>query len=279
MSASVRTVAPAGVEIAYRHTRSGASPGADPVLFIHGMGGDGRTWDTAARAVRASGRDVLTVDLRGHGRSARASSYRFDDIAQDVIGVCDHLGLRRVDIVGHSLGALTATLMAQRRPGLARRLVLEEMPMPLRAGDPAPEVPAHRPTPAELWHALGAMVRSPRGVVAFDRGLTEPAMAQFRAPNPRWWAALPALRDVPVLFLRGTRPGSMVDPALLAEMARVLPGMDVRGVPCGHSIHRDRKARFEAVVMRFLGAPEVPPVAPPVEPPGGGTVGRPVRQD
>ncbi|QDQ96810.1 alpha/beta fold hydrolase [Tomitella fengzijianii] len=271
MSAPVLTVAPAGVDIAYRFTRAGAAPGADPVLFIHGMGGDSRTWDAVARTARSAGRDVITVDLRGHGRSAKAPSYRFDDIAQDVIGVCDHLGLGSVDIVGHSLGALTATLVAQRRPGLARRLVLEEMPMPLRAGDPVPEVPSHRPTPAELWHALGAMARSPRGVLGFDRGLTEPAMAQFRAPNARWWAALPGLRGVPVLFLRGTRQGSMVDPALLAGMARALPGMAVHEVPCGHSIHRDRRARFEAAVLPFLDAS--------LEPPDGGTIRRPVRQD
>lgn len=254
----VVTAQPNGVPIAYRRAaassgRPRAGGGGAPVLFLHGMGGDGRTWDAVARTVRAAGRDVVTVDLRGHGRSGRASSYRFDEIAQDVIGVCEHAGLDRVDLVGHSLGALTSTLVAQRRPDLVRRLVLEEMPLPLRADDPVPEVPAHRPTPAEIWHALGSMIRSPRGVLAFDRGLTEPALRQFRSPRGSWWTALPRI-TVPVLFLRGTRHGSMVDPRLLAEMQRSVPQMTVQGVPCGHSIHRDRRARFEAAVVPFLTA-------------------------
>lgn len=268
----VLTAEPNGVPIAYRRSagRAPARGGGVPVLFLHGMGGDGRTWDAVARTVRGTGRDVVTVDLRGHGRSGRSSSYLFDEFAQDVIGVCEHAGLDRVDLVGHSLGALTSTLVAQRRPDLVRRLVLEEMPMPLRAHDPVPEVPAHRPTPAEMWHALGSMLRSPRGVLAFDRALTDPALRQFRSPRGEWWAALPRM-TAPVLFLRGTRPGSMVDPRLLAEMRHALPGMTVHRVPCGHSIHRDRRARFEAAVVPFLAAG--------ASAPNGATAGRSTWQE
>lgn len=260
MSPPIGTVAPAGVNIAYRRfepdesrrqeQRCAASAPA-PVLLIHGMGGDGRTWDAFVRTLVSRGRTAITVDLRGHGRSGRAPSYRFEEFAQDVLGLCEHMGLRRVDVVGHSLGGYAASRIAQQRPGLIERLVLEEMPMPLGAGDPIPDVPSHRPTPREMWNAAASFMRNPRGLLGYDRSLTDPAMTQFRTPNPGWWDSLGDI-IAPVLFLRGTRPGSMVDPALLARMSQRMPGLAVREVSCGHSIHRDRRDRFAEIVAPFL---------------------------
>ncbi len=253
MSTAVGEVTAGGVRIAYRLTRPRRpAAGADvPVLLIHGMGGDAHTWDRVARTLRSRGRTVLAADLRGHGRSGRAPSYRFAEFADDIEALCERAGFARYDVVGHSLGGRTASIVAQRRPGLVRRLVLEEMPMPLRAGDPAPEVPVHRPTPAEVWRAAAALARSPRGFLAYDRALTDPAMQQFRTPDPAWWEGLSGI-TAPVLFLRGTRPGSMVDPHLFGALRRALPAMTVHEVPCGHSIHRDRRAHFESAVLPFL---------------------------
>lgn len=252
MNAPVETIAPGGVDIAYRRFEpDGPVSARPPVLLIHGMGGDAHTWEALIRTLASRGRVIIAVDLRGHGRSGKARSYRFDEFADDVLGLCDHLGLRRIDLVGHSLGAYTASRMAQRRTGLVGRLVLEEMPMPLGAGDPIPDVPSHRPAPRELWNAAISVVRSPRSLVGYDRSLTDPAMRQFRTPNPAWWASLEEI-SAPVLFLRGTRPGSMVDPALLARMAQRMPAMTIREVPCGHSIHRDRSSRFAEIVAPFL---------------------------
>lgn len=251
MQTSVRTANPNGVEIAYRRLDPRQSPHPVPVTLVHGMGGDSRTWDGFARELARGGRSVVAVDLRGHGRSARAQSYQFTELAQDVIGLCDHLGLAQVDLVGHSLGGVTSSLVAQARPDLVRRLVLEEMPVPLQAGDPVPEVPSHRPTAKEMRNAVVGMLRNPRGVVAFDRTLTDPAMRQFQSPNEQWWEGLPGLQ-ARTLFLRGARPGSMVDPRLLADMRATVGDIVVRDFDCGHSIHRDRSREFHAAVAEFL---------------------------
>lgn len=252
MQTSVLTANPNGVEIAYRRVEPRVPTHPTPIALVHGMGGDSRTWDGFAKSLARRGRTVIAVDLRGHGRSGRAASYQFEELAQDVVGVCEHLGLEQVDLVGHSLGGVTSSLVAQRRPDLVRRLVLEEMPVPLQAGDPAPEVPQHRPTRRELWNAATGMLRNPRGVLAFDRALTDPAMRQFQSPNPQWWAGLPNIQ-ASTLFLRGARPGSMVDPRLLADMAAVVGEMTVREFDCGHSVHRDRSRDFTQAVLDFLG--------------------------
>ncbi|MEU5842926.1 alpha/beta hydrolase [Rhodococcus sp. NPDC047139] len=251
MRSRVLTAAPNGVDLAYREITSPAAARSVPVLLVHGMGGDGRTWTRFAGALVKAGRRVITVDLRGHGRSARAASYHFGEFVADVAGLCAHLGVDAVDLVGHSLGGHVGSLVAQRHPGLIRRLVLEETPLPLREGDPVPKVPAHRPTPAELWHATSSLVFNPRAVTAFDRSMTTSVVTQFHTPNPTWWRHLPSL-DAPTLLLRGVRRGSMVDPRLLAAALEALPSASVREVGCGHSIHRDRARDFAAAVVPFL---------------------------
>lgn len=245
------TAAPNGVALAYRERapRGGTHP--VPVVLVHGMGGDGRTWAGFARALVRTGRRVVAIDLRGHGRSARAGSYRFAEFAADVAGLCAHLGFGTVDLVGHSLGGHVGSLVAQRHPGLVRRLVLEETPLPLRLEDPVPDIPAHRPTPAELWHATNSMILNPRAVLAFDRSMSEAVVAQFRTPNPQWWQHLPSLESETML-LRGVRRGSLVDPRLLEAVSETIPSATVREIGCGHSIHRDRARDFAAAVLPFL---------------------------
>lgn len=248
---SLLTAKPNGITIAYRQSVPRKTGHEVPVALVHGMGGDSRTWDGFAKRLARQGRSVIAVDLRGHGRSARAESYQFSELAHDVIGLCDYLGIEQLDLVGHSLGGVTSSLVAQGRPKLVRRLVLEEMPVPLQSGDPAPEVPQHRPTARELRNAVAGMLRNPRGVIAFDRTLTDPAMEQFRSPNSLWWERLPEIA-APTLFLRGARPGSMVDPRLLAAMTATVDEIEVRDFDCGHSIHRDRGREFHDTVAAFL---------------------------
>lgn len=251
MRAPVGTVAPNGVALAYRERVPRHRAHGVPVVLVHGMGGDGRTWAGFARALVQAGRRVVAIDLRGHGRSGRAASYRFAEFAADVAGLCAHLGLETVDLVGHSLGGHVGSLVAQQHPSLVRRLVLEETPLPLRPDDPVPDVPAHRPTPAELWHATTSMILNPRAVLAFDRSMTESVVEQFHTPNPQWWQQLPAL-EAPTMLLRGMRRGSLVDPRLLAEASEAIPSAVVREIGCGHSIHRDRARDFAAAVLPFL---------------------------
>ncbi|MGW4336104.1 alpha/beta fold hydrolase [Rhodococcus koreensis] len=244
-----------GIEIAYRDSGEPSVPGsADvasvPVVLVHGMGGDGGTWHRFARALVARGRRVLVPDLRGHGRSARAASYLFEEFGADVVEVCDNLGLTRVDLVGHSLGGHAASLAAQARPGLVRRLVIEEAPLPLRPGDPEQVLANRLPSLPELWHATTSVIRHPRAVFAFDRSMTGSAIEQFRRPDPLWWDRLPGI-EADTLILRGG-PGGMVDPGKLESAVAAIPKCRVVVFPGGHSIHRDRYDEFAAHVLPFL---------------------------
>ena len=70
-------------------------------------------------------RRVIPIELQGHGRTADVErDITLANQAADVVGVLDHLGLERADVLGFSWGGLVALEMAVRRPGRVDRLVL-----------------------------------------------------------------------------------------------------------------------------------------------------------
>jgi pimeloyl-ACP methyl ester carboxylesterase len=72
------------------------------VGLLHGLGAAGATWRPLIDRMLATGSyTVTTVDLRGHGHSERAESYRLDEFATDVV---DSLPTGLHSVVGHSLG-------------------------------------------------------------------------------------------------------------------------------------------------------------------------------
>jgi pimeloyl-ACP methyl ester carboxylesterase len=110
-----------GTRVAYA-VQEGAEP---TVVLLHGLAGSGRELLPTARAL--VGRRVVLVDQRGHGRSTR----RPVDLSRrafvaDVVSVVEAEAAGPVDLVGQSMGAHTAMLVAAARPDLVRRLVLLE---------------------------------------------------------------------------------------------------------------------------------------------------------
>jgi N-formylmaleamate deformylase len=109
-----------GIRIHYLRT-GGAKP---PVVLLHGLLGSGACWTPLARALEGEF-DVVMPDARGHGgSSAPPHGYRYDDFASDVVGLIRGLGLSRPVLLGHSMGGMTAAVVASRRAGLLRGLVL-----------------------------------------------------------------------------------------------------------------------------------------------------------
>jgi aminoacrylate hydrolase len=96
--------APDGCELYYET----GGDGEDTILFIPGLGGDGRFWN-GVRAALPSGLSHIVVDHRGAGRCGRPGGrYTIDLITSDVITILDHLCARRVHVVGHSTGGAVA---------------------------------------------------------------------------------------------------------------------------------------------------------------------------
>lgn len=105
------TTASDGTEIAFDDHRGGNET---PVVLVHGITESAVSWDPVIDRLTPD-RRVVAVDLRGHGRSATASDYGFEALADDVDSVIEHLGLDRPHLVGHSLGGVAVSVVGATR--------------------------------------------------------------------------------------------------------------------------------------------------------------------
>lgn len=94
-----------------------------PVLFIHGVGMNAAIWQPQIESM-ADRFDVIAIDMLGHGLSPLPPQYpELADYADQAVRLLDHLGLDKVSVVGHSMGALVAQELALRAPGRVHRIV------------------------------------------------------------------------------------------------------------------------------------------------------------
>jgi pimeloyl-ACP methyl ester carboxylesterase len=88
----------------------------DPALvLIHGITENRRMWHPLLASL-SGGREVLTVDLRGHGESDIEDPYDPITYATDVVETVQALGLERPLVIGHSLGGVVASAYAAIAP-------------------------------------------------------------------------------------------------------------------------------------------------------------------
>jgi pimeloyl-ACP methyl ester carboxylesterase/uncharacterized membrane protein HdeD (DUF308 family) len=114
--------------------------GEPPTVFLHGIEGSSRYWGPIARGL-ALGREVLTMDLLGFGRSPRPLSLRYsmdDHVFYVRATVRRFLGRdRRFRLVAHSMGAMIALGYAARHPDEVVDLTLFDPPVFLDEEDRA----------------------------------------------------------------------------------------------------------------------------------------------
>ena len=85
--------------------------GDTPLLLIHGLFGSADNWRGIARKLSGS-RQVISVDLRNHGRSFQHPQQSYPLMAADIAEVLDKLGLEQADVLGHSIGGKVAMQFA-----------------------------------------------------------------------------------------------------------------------------------------------------------------------
>jgi pimeloyl-ACP methyl ester carboxylesterase len=104
-----------------------------PLIMLHGGFGTFEMFAALSPAL-ASQYQVIGVDLYGHGRTALTDRpFRFENMADDIAGLIEHLGLEKSDLLGFSLGGAVALQTAIRHPERVNKLVLISTPFK-RAG-------------------------------------------------------------------------------------------------------------------------------------------------
>src|SRR4029434_6235530 len=97
--------------------------GEPALVFIHCGGCDRHVWDNQV-SVFAKNQRVVTIDLPGHGESGQGrKNWSVESFADDVNTVITKLNLKRVLLVGSSMGALIAVEATRRMPGRVQAIV------------------------------------------------------------------------------------------------------------------------------------------------------------
>ncbi|MFB7391908.1 MULTISPECIES: alpha/beta fold hydrolase [unclassified Streptomyces] len=234
-------------------------PGAGdgPVrVFVHGLGCTSASdfAHIAAHPALGGGRALL-VDLLGYGLSDRpaAFDYRMESQAEAVGAVLDHLGLRGVDLVGHSMGGAVAIHLAAGRPELVARLVVAE-PNLYGGGGVFSSPVAAQDEDAFVAEGFARMVAgvdradyAARLRLADPRAVHRSAVALVEGSTPAPGDLLAGLA-IPRTYLVGEL--SLPDPD--AEKAAGF-GLPVIGIPgAGHNLMLDNPDGFARALARAL---------------------------
>lgn len=103
------------------HIVESGPPTAPALVLIHGTAGSTHWWDPVMPMLGAH--HVVRIDLLGHGGSAKpARGYSVPEQARRIGAVLDRLGIGHAAVVGHSLGGMVATSLAEQRRDLVRSL-------------------------------------------------------------------------------------------------------------------------------------------------------------
>jgi pimeloyl-ACP methyl ester carboxylesterase len=257
--------------------------GGPKVLALHG-------WlDNAATFVRLApllhGLDLVAVDLPGHGGSQHRPSgaaYHFVDWVADVLAIADDLGWDGFALLGHSMGAGIATLVASAFPDRVSRAVLLEGFGPL-SGDPEgapgrladalrdeartlsgkrrtfPDLDAaaearRRRTDLDLDAARALAARAteaaPGGGVRYRHDPRLKARSRMRLDEAQVLGFLAAIR-CPVLAVRARRGWPFPEEYLQPRLAALATTRDVE-VDGGHHVHLTHPERVAPLIHDFL---------------------------
>lgn len=102
------------------------------VVFLHGIGRTGQTWQRVVEGLSHLPCRLVALDLLGFGASPKPGwpEYDIDDHAHAVIASLEKLKSAGPSVlVGHSMGCLVSVRVARLRPDLVKHLVLYEMPL------------------------------------------------------------------------------------------------------------------------------------------------------
>lgn len=249
-----------GIDVHYLRT-GGNKP---PVILLHGLMLSGSCWAPLARALEEN-YDVVMPDARGHGNSSAPNhGYSYDNFAADIIGLIEALRLVTPVLLGHSMGGMTAAMVASRNPQRLKGLVLADptflTPQRQREVHESDVTAQHRrilKRPKEDFLAEIRIRHSHRSnelIELFAQARFQTSIHAFEIltpPNPDYMQLINSLNIPSLLIIGGV--GAVVSPLVAAELAELNQRLKVVQIAeAGHGIPYDQPERFSTIVKAFL---------------------------
>ena len=111
-------------------------PAKPTVVFVHGAGLDHSLFGLQSRYFGYHGRNVLALDLPGHGRSEGPPLQTIEEMAGWLSKVLNVLKVGKAALVGHSMGALVVLELAARHPEQTERIAFCSVAFPMKVSEP-----------------------------------------------------------------------------------------------------------------------------------------------
>jgi pimeloyl-ACP methyl ester carboxylesterase len=256
------------------HVVEDGRPGTPAVLLVHGSAGSTAWWDPVVPALAGACR-VIRVDLLGHGRSSSPpGDYGIPAHARRVGAALDRLGAGRVTVIGHSMGCMVATALAEQRPDKVAALALIDMAPSLDAAAPESllvRLLLTRFPGRLLWRlrsettirkamrsAFTRPVEIPGAIIEATLGMTHRALAGTARGSLAYMGqhSLPdrlAALGVPVLVIFGTEDARYLSSS--AVDYRIVPDAHVELLPgVGHTPMMEDPQATGTLLLEFAAA-------------------------
>lgn len=238
------------------------------LFILHGLFGTSDNWHLIARAISDT-INVVTVDLRNHGKSIQSDEMSYALLASDVAALIDSLHLSKISLLGHSMGGKVAMYFADTYPHLLERLMVVDIsPRAYKAGheayfDAYREIPWHEAENRQEADAMLAAIEPNEGIRLFllknlDRRkeggfqlkINLDAIEQFY-PELIGDLTFSWVISIPTLVIYGNKSGyvQQKDKELFSKTFTNLDFLELDG---GHWIHAEKPEAFVEGMRRFL---------------------------
>ena len=269
-----------GVRLHYLDTGQEASGAEDSaLLFLHEFGGDAQSWTEQVRFFSqhpTHRRRCLVPSARGYPPSEvpeTAADYGWQINLEDALGLIHHLGLKKIDVVGLSMGAYIALLMSLKAPEIIASAVCASVGSgglpPMREAFIADALASAEAIADSGIIPATSMAMAPNRVQLLDKNTA--AWQEFRdhlSSHPAIGAAhtlrevqakrpaLPSFQEelnnsqVPVLILAGDEDEPCLDASLWLKRQMPLSGLAMTS-RSGHLLNLEDPAGFNQAILDF----------------------------
>ncbi|RPD99079.1 alpha/beta fold hydrolase [Aureibaculum marinum] len=241
----------------------------DPLIILHGFLGMGDNWKSLSNKF-SEHYQVHLVDQRNHGRSFHSSDFNYELMAEDLLRYIEYHNLKKVNLIGHSMGGKVAMLFAVTYPERMNKLIVADI---------GPKFyPRHHDTILEGLLAIDFSEQKTRGEVeeVLKKYIPEWGVRQFLLKNVYWktkeelafrfnleglienmdeiGTPLPSLSvfEGETLFLKGENSGYISDGDATLVKSH-FPKAIIKTVKnAGHWLHAENPTDFYNYVVDFI---------------------------
>lgn len=266
------------VRMAYMDVPALGTPNGRSVVLLHGMNFFGEAWTSTIEVLRKEGFRVIVPDQIGYGRSSKPIlHYSISTHASNTRRLLDYLGIKKTDIVTHSMGGMVASRFASSYPEVVENLAMINQIGLTDARSSRPWRETSEGYKAALARDYAEIVKGMRAYyvnwkpeymkyVKIHYGWTLsgdwPRMAMVRALQQQAIYADPVVYDWPRIKARTLVIGGEKDgpnyPELAKRVADTVQNGRVYIIPnIGHNPQYEAPDRLFPVLVRFLKGEEV----------------------